>query len=93
MTTEYQTAFVQTRTVAYDAYLEGRKAEAYTMLCEYLCLDQCAKDFAITYKRSLPQRTPLVGDILECNWGWEQTNIDFYKVVALTNRALKGKPQ
>lgn len=25
-----------------------------------------------------------VGDIFEASWGWDQTNVDFYKVVSLT---------
>jgi len=25
-----------------------------------------------------------VGDILVCSWGWEQTNVDYYKVVRRT---------
>jgi len=32
-----------------------------------------------------PSRTPLVGDILVSSWGYEQTNIDFYRVVKVTS--------
>ncbi len=28
--------------------------------------------------------TPKVGDILSCSWGYDQTNVDFYKVVKLS---------
>lgn len=81
--------FVADRQVAYDAYLEGRKAEAYQLLVQYLQLDQCHADFATVYKRSLPPREPKVGDILECNWGYDQTNIDYYKVVGVTKASVK----
>lgn len=30
-----------------------------------------------------------VGDIFVSSWGWEQTNIDFYKVVAKTKARIK----
>ena len=36
-----------------------------------------------------------VGDMLACSWGWEQTNIDFYQVIAkgkksFTMQAIRG---
>lgn len=30
-----------------------------------------------------------VGDFFVCSWGYDQTNIDFYKVVALTPKGIK----
>lgn len=30
-----------------------------------------------------------VGDILYASWGWEQTNLDFYKVVATTEKTIR----
>lgn len=26
-----------------------------------------------------------IGDILECSWGYDQTNVDFYKVLKVSN--------
>lgn len=34
-----------------------------------------------------PLPTAKVGDILRCSWGYDQTNIDFYKVVAVVGKA------
>ena len=31
-----------------------------------------------------PARTPQVGDILVSSWGYEQTNIDFYRVLKVS---------
>ncbi len=33
-----------------------------------------------------------IGDILEHSWGWEQTNIDFYQVVGVTEKSIVLKP-
>ena len=30
-----------------------------------------------------------VGDYFVCSWGYDQTNVDFYKVVALTPKGMK----
>lgn len=30
-----------------------------------------------------------VGDILESSWGYDQTNVDFYEVVGVTNKSVK----
>lgn len=34
-----------------------------------------------------PLPTAKVGDILRCSWGYDQTNIDFYKVIAVPGKA------
>jgi len=34
------------------------------------------------------RRSLRVGDILYSSWGWEQTNIDFYQVVAIRGSAV-----
>lgn len=36
-------------------------------------------------KRNAPHSLK-VGDILVCSWGWEQTNVDYYQVVALVGK-------
>lgn len=30
-----------------------------------------------------------IGDLLSCSWGYEQTNVDFYQVVALGKKSIK----
>lgn len=35
-----------------------------------------------------PSRTPLVGDILVSSWGYEQTNIDYYRVLKVTKASV-----
>ena len=34
------------------------------------------------------RRSLRVGDILYSSWGWEQTNIDFYQVIAIRGSAV-----
>jgi len=29
-----------------------------------------------------------IGDILVCSWGYEQTNIDFYQIIKLTDKTV-----
>lgn len=29
-----------------------------------------------------------VGDVMHCSWGWEQTNNDFYQVIAVKNKSV-----
>lgn len=33
-----------------------------------------------------------VGTILDCEWGWEQTNVDFYQVVRATAKSIWIRP-
>lgn len=33
--------------------------------------------------------TPKVGDILRCSWGYDQTNVDWYQVIAVTKASVK----
>jgi hypothetical protein len=37
-------------------------------------------------KLSEPQTALAVGDVLCCSWGYDQTNVDFYQVVALAGK-------
>ncbi len=30
-----------------------------------------------------------IGDILMCHWGYEQTNVDFYKVIGITEKSIR----
>lgn len=41
-----------------------------------------------TSQSSAPVRTPVVGDILVSSWGYEQTNIDFYRVLKVTKASV-----
>lgn len=34
-------------------------------------------------------KTPKIGDILVSSWGWDQTNVDFYEVVAVTKSSVR----
>ena len=34
-------------------------------------------------------RTPKVNDILACSWGYDQTNVDFYKVVKVMDKSIR----
>ena len=33
-----------------------------------------------------------VGDIYQCTWGWEQTNVNYYQVVQKTAKMVRIKP-
>jgi hypothetical protein len=39
-------------------------------------------------KVNKPLPTVNVGDIFVCSWGYDQTNIDYYKVVAVKNKSV-----
>lgn len=45
-----------------------------------------------TSQSSSTVRLPQVGDVLVAEWGYEQTNIDFYRVVAVTKASVKIRP-
>lgn len=34
-------------------------------------------------------KTPAIGDILSCGWGYDQTRYDFYQVVGVTAKSVK----
>jgi hypothetical protein len=40
-------------------------------------------------KRQTFQHTLKIGDILECSWGYEQTNVDFYQVLEVKGKMVK----
>ena len=40
-------------------------------------------------KDTIAPVTPKVGDILASSWGYEQTNVDFYKVTKVTAKSVK----
>ncbi len=45
--------------------------------------DEAQEKAAAAFRESLR-----VGDILYSSWGWEQTNIDFYQVIAIRGSAV-----
>lgn len=40
-------------------------------------------------KAESPKANVNVGDIFSCSWGYEQTNVDFYKIVAVLPNSVK----
>ena len=78
--------------VALDAYLSERKHDAYNILLdEGLTLTESIARVKKLEAATLPQRAPRVNDVLVCSWGYDQTNIDYYQVVAVTNASVKIK--
>jgi hypothetical protein len=47
-----------------------------------MCSLNATREGKLTMERKLK-----VGDILESSWGYDQTNIDFYQVIALVGKA------
>lgn len=41
-----------------------------------------------TTQTASPSRTPAIGDILASEWGYEQTNVDFYLVTKVTKASV-----
>lgn len=62
--------------IAYDMVAAGRIMEATMALADELGLAAALCELAC--------RPPAVGDIMECSWGYDQTNIDYYEVVKTT---------
>ena len=48
------------------------------------------EDFKLARKveRTSFRHTLKVGDVLDCSWGYDQTNVDFYQVVATTEKTV-----
>ena len=74
---------------AHDAIIENRVMDALLLLTESTPLDKAIDLLA-------PDRTPRVGDLLCCSWGYDQTNVDYYQVVGVTGksarvRAIRGQ--
>lgn len=72
----------------------GRKKSHSTMLFRK-SFDECyewAKKFISEYERNNTKATNTlkVGDVLYSSWGYEQTNIDYYKVVAVKGKTMVG---
>lgn len=65
-----------------DAIESHRKDQALTLLVETMTLN------AALAQLSAP-RTPIVGDILVSSWGYDQTNIDYYQVIAVTASSVR----
>ena len=63
----------------YDKAMERIRQEAE----RFRCHDEAVARSSEEFRRSLR-----VGDILYSSWGWEQTNIDFYQVIAIRGSAV-----
>jgi hypothetical protein len=81
MTTAEQTEAFTKITIA-DALESGRKDQAITLMLETMTLNAAIA-------AALPARTPVVGDILVSSWGYDQVNIDFYQVIAVTAKSVR----
>lgn len=68
--------------VARDAMLEGRTDDAMACLLQVMSRDQAERELA-------PAPEPKIGDILYASWGYDQTNIDYYQVVAVTKSSVR----
>lgn len=67
----------QASNTALDALAEGRVADALLILTQDRSLRDALEIMA-------PDPEPKIGDILSSSWGYDQTNIDWYEVVAVT---------
>lgn len=79
--------------VARDAVLMGRTEDAIRILSQVMDAEDAQRGVAaMAYdhlRETTPKSQPLVGDILCCSWGYDQTNIDYYQVVAVTKASVK----
>lgn len=46
----------------------------------------------MTAKAVNPEHSLRVGDILRSSWGYDQTNVNFYEVTAVTAKSVKLRP-
>jgi len=70
------------RSVALDALAEGRVMLATKLLAQAFGLPRALIELA-------PIPVPKVGDVMVSAWGYEQTNIDFYQVIAVTKSSVR----
>jgi hypothetical protein len=70
----------QYKTIARLLAEQGRPDDALRLLTSVMGESNAKVELA-------PMPTPKVGDILRCSWGYDQTNIDFYQVVAVVGKA------
>lgn len=75
-------AFTLDQIVVADAIESCRKDLALTILVDTMTLNAALAHIAAP-------RTPIVGDILVCSWGYNQTNIDYYQVIAVTASSVR----
>lgn len=68
--------------VAMDALSEGRVSLALFIMTSVM-----GRDEAMMAMASKPE--PKLGDVLVCSWGYDQTNVDFYEVVAVTKSSVR----
>ncbi len=47
------------------------------------------KDVEMTMTPAPAIKAPKIGDILRCSWGYDQTNVDWYEVIAVTKASVR----
>ena len=72
----------QAKKVSSELAAQGRLAEAFFLLSGILG----SREDALRELRDAP--TPTIGDVLYTSWGYDQTNIDFYQVVAIKGSSV-----
>ena len=70
------------KSIAKDANSECRVMDAVLILTTIMPLDSALREIA-------PMPTANVGDILVASWGYEQSNVDYYQVVAVTKSSVR----
>lgn len=78
-----RTEAAATMIVARDARDAGRVMDATALFAEATG----SLESAIRYLSE--GRLPMVGDILVCSWGYDQTNIDYYAVEKVTAKSVR----
>lgn len=88
--------------VAHDLLILGRVIEATALAAEAFApsvradhdvaavsLARALDFVAGAYDVKTGTRIPVVGDVLESSWGYDQTNVDFYQVIAVTAKSVR----
>lgn len=66
-----------------DALSEGSRAAAINLLLAE------GATLSAALAAIEPAREPRIGDILVSSWGYDQTNIDYYQVIAVTKASVR----
>ncbi len=78
----------QVKSIAADALAEGRIADALIILTERYN-GRRFFDRAAALVELAPLPAAKVGDVLVSSWGYDQTNVDFYQVIAVTKASVR----
>ncbi len=80
----------QVKAVAADALAEGRLADALLILTDRYD-GRCYFNRAAALVELAPLPAAKVGDVLVSSWGYDQTNVDFYQVIAVTRASVRTR--